>query len=108
MSPPMNAARRSLLRRIALSLSVAPIAMRTASASQTGGVALPLLSESDPAAKSLHYVDDAHRASGATGGASCASCSLYSAASGAERGSCTLFPGKLVKAAGWCTSWSGL
>jgi High potential iron-sulfur protein len=108
MSPPIDSARRSLLRRIALSVSLAPLALRTVSASEAGGAALPLLSESDPAAKPVRYVEDAHRASGAAGGASCESCSLYSGASGADRGSCTLFPGKLVKAAGWCTSWSSL
>jgi hypothetical protein len=106
----MNPARRSLLRRLALAMSLAPLTVpeSRAAAPDAGGSALPLLVESDPAAKMLHYVQDARRASGATGGASCESCSLYSGASGADRGACTLFPGKLVKAAGWCTSWSSL
>ncbi len=106
----MNPARRSLLRRLAIAMSLAPVAVPAvrAAAPNAGGSAPPLVSESDPAAKLLHYVEDAHRASGASSGASCESCSLYSGASGADRGSCTLFPGKLVKAAGWCTSWSSL
>jgi mevalonate pyrophosphate decarboxylase len=106
MNPSIRMTRRALLRRLAGALSLAPLATRAAS--QAATAALPLVSESDPQAKMLHYVEDARRASGASAGASCESCSLYSGASGADRGSCTLFPGKLVKAAGWCSSWSSL
>jgi hypothetical protein len=101
----MNPARRSLLRRLALGVSLAPLG---AAAAEAGGAAPPLVGENDPAAKMLHYVEDARRASAATGGATCESCSLYSGASGADRGSCTLFPGKLVKASGWCSAYSSL
>ena len=38
----------------------------------------------------------------------CSNCSVYGGADGAAQGACTLFPGKLVQAAGWCKSWSGL
>lgn len=108
-SPPISPARRRLLRRLALGLSLAPVATTPAApAPGAGSAALPLLSESDPAAKKLRYVEDARHATGAAEGTSCESCSLYSGAGGADRGSCTLFPGKLVKAAGWCTSWSSL
>jgi hypothetical protein len=69
---------------------------------------LPLISEQDPAAKAVHYVEDASRPKAAASGADCSSCSLYSAAGGATQGTCTLFPDKLVKAAAWCSSWSGL
>jgi hypothetical protein len=91
-------------------LSLAPLAAKAAAptAADTGAAALPLLSENDPAAKMLRYVEDAHRASGVSAGANCESCSVYSGATGADRGSCTLFPGKLVKAAGWCSAWSSL
>jgi hypothetical protein len=110
VSPSPNPARRLILRRLALGLSLAPFAAKAAAATATeaGAAVLPLVSESDPAAKMLRYVEDAHRASGASAGADCESCSLYSGATGADRGSCTLFPGKLVKAAGWCTAWSSL
>ena len=72
------------------------------------GADLPLLSESDPAAKAVDYVEDAKRAKNAQPGALCSNCSIYSGAESAAQGACTLFPGKLVKAAGWCKSWSGL
>ncbi len=35
----------------------------------------------------------------------CANCVLYTK-DGTDTGRCTLFPGQLVKNAGWCTSWS--
>jgi len=108
-----------LLSRLGLGLSLASLAplaplarlaVPTAGASDAAAAALPLVSEADPAAKQLHYVEDGQHAPGATAGATCESCSLYSSVGGgaADRGACTLFPGKLVKAAGWCTSWSGL
>ncbi len=102
MTPPINPSRRQLLRSVALGMSLAPLVAPAVSAEP------PLISESDPAAQAVHYVDDARHASGATAGATCASCSLYSGAAGADRGSCTLFPGKLVRAAGWCSAWSSL
>lgn len=100
-----NPARRALLRRAALGLSLAPLVLGETS---PAAAELPLISEEDPAAKAVHYVADASRAKGATSGADCSNCSLYGAAGGAAQGTCSLFPGKLVKAAGWCSSWSGL
>jgi len=98
--------RRVLLRRLALGLTLVPLAglpSRRAHAAE-----LPLLSESDPAAKALDYVEDAAKAKGAQSGSLCSNCSVYSGADGAAAGPCTLFPGKWVKAAGWCKSWSGV
>ena len=80
--------------------------MATRGASAAGE--LPLLSEADPAAKEQQYVADATKPKGAPPGALCSNCSIYGGAKGADSGTCTLFPGKLVKAAGWCKSWSGL
>ena len=97
--------RRVLLRRLALGLTLVPLAglSRRAHAAD-----LPLLSESDPTAKALDYVEDAAKAKGAQSGALCSNCSVYGGAAGAAAGPCTLFPGKWVKAAGWCKSWSGV
>jgi len=107
MTVPLNRARRRLRRRLALGLMLAPVAaLETPAAS--GAQSLPLLSESDPAAQAEQYVADAKRAKNAPPGALCSNCSIYTGAEGAAQGSCTLFPGKLVKAAGWCKSWSGL
>jgi hypothetical protein len=100
-----NPGRRALLKQAALGLSMAPLALTGSPAAL--GASPPLITEQDPAAKAVHYVEDASRATGAQSGADCSNCSIYSSA-GTDRGTCTLFPGKLVKAAGWCSSWSGL
>jgi len=105
MNQVRNPGRRALLKQAALGLSIAPLALGRSPAAQ--GADLPLISETDPAAKAVHYVEDASRAKEAASGTDCSNCSLYGAA-GAKQGTCTLFPGKLVKAAGWCSSWSGL
>ncbi|OZB59134.1 MAG: High potential iron-sulfur protein [Lysobacterales bacterium 14-68-21] len=66
---------------------------------------LPHVSESDPTAKALGYVEDAsttkdpkHKA-----GAICANCQFYSGGP-TGFGPCQLFPGKAVSAKGWCVS----
>jgi len=100
-----NPQRRALLKQAALGLSMAPLGL--AATPVALGARPPLITEQDPAAKAVHYVEDASRAKGAEAGADCSNCSIYGAA-GTDRGTCTLFPGKLVKAAGWCTAWSGL
>jgi hypothetical protein len=101
-----NPGRRALLRRAALGLSMAPLVV--GETSPAAAAALPLISEQDPAAQAVHYVADASRAKAAASGADCSNCSLYGTANDATQGTCSLFPGKLVKAAGWCSSWSGL
>ncbi len=104
MNRPSNPARRALLQRAAIGLSLAPLALgrqRPAWAADP-----PLLSEQDAAALKVHYVAAASRAKGAQPGAICSTCALYDGASGAAQGGCSLFPGKLVAAAGWCDSWS--
>lgn len=105
MSEPDSSNRRALLQRIACGLSLGALARATSSMAATAEP--PLLNEQDPAAQAVHYVEDASRAQQAQAGANCSNCSIYSA-SGDTEGSCTLFKGKRVKAAGWCSSWSGL
>ncbi len=66
---------------------------------------LPALSESDPTAKALSYVESAAKSTNAKhkAGDDCANCQFYTGgASG--RGPCQLFPGKSVNAKGWCVS----
>lgn len=75
---------------------------------------LPKVSEDDPTAVALGYVHDAasvdtskfpKRAGEAGATQFCDNCSLYQAAEGEEWGKCSIFPGKLVKGAGWCNAW---
>ena len=61
---------------------------------------LPEVELADPTAVALGYV-----AESATDGQNCANCQLYTGEGGAELGPCAIFPGKSVRAAGWCKSW---
>ena len=66
---------------------------------------LPPLSETDPTAKALGYVEDAGTTKDAKhkAGDVCANCQFYGGGP-TGRGSCQLFPGKSVNAKGWCVS----
>jgi hypothetical protein len=104
MSHQVSLSRRRLLQRLALGAALAPLAagaVRSALAAPA-----PLLSVSAPEAKAVRYVEDARSAKGASPGSNCASCALYQGAAGGSQGPCQLFPGKDVKAAGWCSSWA--
>ena len=61
---------------------------------------LPELDVADPTATALGYV-----AESATDGQTCANCQLYTGEDGADLGPCAIFPGKGVRAGGWCKSW---
>jgi hypothetical protein len=67
---------------------------------------LPHLSESDPTAKALGYVEDGATATDPrhkNKEATCANCQFYSGGA-TGYGPCQLFPGKSVSAKGWCIS----
>ena len=66
---------------------------------------LPHVSESDPTAKALGYVEDASKTQDPKhkAGDVCANCQFYSGGA-AGYGPCQLFPGKAVSAKGWCVS----
>lgn len=100
----IDASRRHLVRNVTLGLALIPFAalpLRTAI-----GAELPLVSPDDPTAKALKYVADASKAPDAKPGSKCGNCKLYQGAADDTQGGCLLFPGKAVKAAGWCTSWT--
>ncbi len=101
MNEVIDLSRRSLLRSVALAACALPLAGQLAPAA----AAAPLVTADDPTAKALKYVDDAKKAADAKPGAHCANCSLYQGAAGSTQGGCAIFPGKEVKAAGWCVSW---
>lgn len=68
---------------------------------------LPPVSESDPTAKALGYVEDDTKSTNAKhkAGDKCAKCQFYSGGA-TGRGPCQLFPGKSVNANGWCVSYT--
>ena len=95
--------RRYLLKRLALAVSLAPVAASRPSAVLAADT--PLLSPGSKEAQAVKYVEDATQAQGAAPGSTCANCALYEGASGSAAGGCQIFPGKQVKAAGWCSAW---
>jgi len=100
-----SVSRRRLLQHLMLGVSLAPVAasaLRTALAATSA----PLLSVDAPEAKAVHYVENASDAKEAKPGSNCANCGLYQGANGSAQGPCSLFTGKEVKAAGWCSSWA--
>ena len=103
MSDLRSPARRRLLERLGLIVQLAVIGAPPPARSDA---AAPLLEVASPEAQAVKYVEDAVHASGATPGSSCANCALYQGAEGSKQGPCQIFPGKEVKAAGWCTSWA--
>ena len=66
---------------------------------------LPPVTEADPTAKALGYVEDASKTTNAKhkAGDDCTNCQFYSGGP-SGRGPCQLFPGKSVNAKGWCVS----
>jgi len=103
MNPHCPLSRRRLLR-LAFTAGFAPVA--AGSARLAFAADAPLLAVGAPEAQAVKYVEDARQASGATAGSNCANCGLYQGAAGSAQGPCQLFPGRQVKAAGWCTAWA--
>ncbi len=93
--------RRHLLQQLLVGVPLAAVAVRAARAD-----AEPLLAADSPEAKALGYVEEAKASKESPGGNHCGDCALFQGASGAAQGACQIFPGKQVKAAGWCRSWA--
>ena len=78
MKPVTDESRRRLLKSVTVGVALIPIAGLPLPAHSAAD--LPLVTTDDPTAKALQYVSDAS--------------------------GCVLFPGKAVKATGWCSSWA--
>ena len=77
----------------------------------TADSALPQLTEDDPQAIALSYVADATRVDSAKfpryeTGQTCANCALFLDEEGSQFAPCSIFAGKLVNAAGWCSVYA--
>jgi hypothetical protein len=71
------------------------------------------LSESDPKAQAVGYVEDASKVDkakfpGYAAGQTCANCSLFQGSAKDAYGGCTLFGDKQVAARGWCSSYTNM
>lgn len=61
---------------------------------------LPRVDPDDAQAKALAYVHESAKAD-----SQCRNCQLYTGDPAADWGTCAIFPGKQVAAAGWCSAW---
>jgi hypothetical protein len=93
-----------LLKRLVLGASLAPLAASLARRAEAAPAML--LSAGSPEAKAVQYTEDAKTAHTTQPGSTCANCALYQGANGSTQGPCQIFPGKEVKAAGWCSAWA--
>lgn len=73
---------------------------------------MPKVSEDEPTARALSYVHDANDVDAAqqpryADGQLCENCALYvdESSDEADWGGCSIFPGKLVNAKGWCNAY---
>ena len=99
--------RRSLLLAAASASVGILFDCRLARANQTPG---PYLDGTDPRAQALHYVQDANTVDPKTNrlfkpGSSCSNCLQSHGKAGEAWRPCSIFPGKLVSANGWCQAW---
>jgi hypothetical protein len=104
MSRANGLSRRLFLQRLSLAVSLAPLAAGAARAARPADAVL--LPANSPEAKAVQYTEDAKSAKGVAPGNTCATCALYQGTYGSTQGPCQIFPGKEVKAAGWCSSWA--
>ncbi len=128
----MKSTRRDLLKKAALggtalaavNLTAACSKNETSSTKETASPVAkdaaptaPYVTASNTTAQALGYNQDASTLEegtrpdkGATKGVdqTCVNCQFYTedSSTGGVGGKCSLFPGKLVKGAGWCRSWS--
>lgn len=103
MSSVDSLSRRRLLK---LTLGTALVPLTLAATRPARAADQPLIDPRSAQAKAVSYVENASEAKEAGPGNTCATCGLYQGASGSSQGGCQLFPGKQVKAAGWCSSWA--
>jgi len=80
-------------------------------AAAQAGAAAPHLTEADPTAKALGYVEDASKVDKTKfpsfkPGAHCATCNFFQGKPADAYAPCQIFPGKAVAGNGWCASHS--
>lgn len=99
--------RRSLLKGALIGLAAVPASSLLARNAQA---ATEFVDPASPQAKALGYTPDASKVDAKANpvykpGQDCANCIQFGGKAGATEGPCNLFPGKVVKAGGWCKVW---
>jgi len=107
MSDRTNFQRRTFLKVSCLAVMPAGLATH---AGMTLAAGAPHVSENDPTAKALGYVDDATKADkkkfpNYKEGETCANCQNFEGKGNVAWGPCKIFPGKDVNAKGWCNAY---
>jgi len=94
--------RRRFLSLTLLAAAAAPLAGFAGRA--FAAAPLPKLPLTNPQAKSLHYTEDAAKATDPAhkAGSMCSNCQFFTASTGA----CALFAGFQVAPKGWCSAWA--
>jgi len=104
--------RRAVINRLGAVVGLgATLRAGGAFADTAPGSAAPHLSPSDPAAVKVAYIEEASHLNvkahpNYVAGSNCDNCLLLQGKPGNTYRPCTLFPGKLVKISGWCSSWT--
>jgi High potential iron-sulfur protein len=103
----MQSERRKILKQLAV-VAAAGAGLRVGG---SRAAELPHLDVKDPAAQALGYVENATQADakkypGFDKSQNCENCLQLQGKEGATYRPCTLFPGKLVCAKGWCSGWT--
>ena len=104
--------RRAAINRLGTVLGLGgALRVGGAFADSAPGAAAPHLSTSDPAAVKVSYIEEAGHLDLKThpnyvAGSNCDNCLLLQGKPGNTYRPCTLFPGKLVKISGLCSSWT--
>lgn len=105
-----NLSRRTFLKSAA---AAAPAGAVIVCGRATAQDDLPHVTDDDPTAKALAYVHDASMvdksnplAARYEPGQMCSNCVQLQGNEGDEWRPCPIFPGKLVKATGWCSVWA--
>jgi len=105
---PRKCTRRLFLRSSAAAFPAGLIILEQPASAQD----LPHLSAENPMAQALLYVDDAANVDTSKAlaarfepGQHCGNCVQLQGESPDEWRPCSLFPGKLVASAGWCSAW---
>jgi hypothetical protein len=98
-------------RALVKNLSMAAAAGVLLAPRQSQAAEPPHLDVKDSAAVKLGYVENASQVDvkkypAYVKGSNCENCLLLQGDTGAHYRPCTLFPGKLVSAGGWCSGWS--
>lgn len=109
-----NQFQRDVSRRHFIAITVASVAapaalLRSGHLPAQAGNSLPHVTEADPTAKALGYVDNAANVDRGKfpafkPGAHCATCNFFQGKAGDAYAPCQIFPGKSVAGAGWCAS----